>query len=73
MVSNTFLYIALRMFCSPARDAVLSSGGSLMNAGTVLAGNGLYGRVTTDTRISLYFLQAQVETRRWNPAHGLAA
>ena len=30
VVSNTFLYIALRMsFCSPARDAVLSSGGSL--------------------------------------------
>ena len=30
----------------------------------------LYGRFITNTRISLYFLQARVETRRWNSVHG---
>jgi len=45
-----------------------------MDAGTVLAGNSRAAQALwsfiTNTRISLYFLQARVETRRWNSVHG---
>ena len=61
-----------------ARDAVLSLDMSWGSLGWMLALfwlgihglHRLYGRVTMDTRISLRFLQARVETRRWNSAHG---